>query len=148
MPDIIIVYMGTNDLLNDVPLGDNDGTKVVEEGIVENFSDGYCLMLDKLVSDYPIAQVYCCTLPQIGDWGTEQPFVTFINDSGMTSEDYSKQIQIIAENKGISVIDLYHCGIEIDNMHEMTTDGVHFTPDGMKYVERAMLDGIGGTAGE
>lgn len=148
MPDIIIVYMGTNDLLQGIPMGDNDGTKLVEEGVIENFSDAYCLILDKMLNDYPAAQIYCCTLLPVGEWGVDQPFVTYTNGLGLTSEDYSKQIQLIAENKGIPVIDLYHCGIEIDNLLEMTSDGVHLTPDGMKCVESAILNGIGETVNE
>ena len=145
MPDIIIIYMGTNDLLIGVPLGDNDGTQLVEEGMVDNFSDAYSLILDKVTSNYPISQVYCCTLPPVGDWGTSQPFVTLVNHIGLTYEDYSECIRVIADNKGIPVIDLTDCGIEIDNLQEMTTDGVHMTPDGMECVERAMLRGMGFT---
>lgn len=147
MPDVIIVYLGTNDLLMSVPLGDNDGTNMVEEGEIENFSDAYCMILDKLASDYPAAQVYCCNLTQVGDWGTGegQAFVPFVNGLGLTAEDYSKQIQIIADNKGIPVIDLYHCGIETANLREMTTDGVHPTPKGMKCLGDAVLKGMGGS---
>lgn len=148
MPDVIIVYMGTNDLLIGAPLGDNDGTKLVDEGMVENFSDAYTLILDALESNYPAAQIYCCTLAPVGDWGTDSPFVIFTNYLGLTAEDYSKQIQIIADNRGIPVIDLYHCGIEIDNLHEMTTDGVHMTPAGMECVERAVLSSMGITPDE
>lgn len=143
MPDIIIIYMGTNDLLNGIPIGDNDGTKIVEEGEIDNFSDAYSLILDKLASDYPISQIYCCTLAQVGDWGTSQPFVMFENGSGLTAKDYSDCIRTVAENKGIPVIDLYNCGIEIDNLQDMTSDGIHLTPEGMKCVERAVLSGIG-----
>ena len=142
MPDVIIIYMGTNDLLTGVPIGDNDGTNLVEEGTVENFSDAYTLILDKVSSDYPTSQIYCCTLVPVGDWGTNVPYVTFTNHLGLTAEYYSMQIRIIAKNKGIPVLDLYHCGIEIDNLHEMTTDGVHLTPAGMECVERAILDGM------
>lgn len=142
MPDVIIIYMGTNDLLTGVPIGDNDGTRLVEEGIIENFSDAYTLILDKVSSDYPISQIYCCTLVPVGEWGTKVPYETFTNHLGLTSEDYSKQIQVIAGNKGIPVLDLYHCGIEIDNLYEMTTDGVHLTPTGMECVERVILDGM------
>lgn len=142
IPDVIIIYMGTNDLLKGIPLGDNDGTRWVAEGEIENFSDAYCLILDKIESNFPIAQIYCCTLPPIGDWGIEVPFVTFTNSIGLTSEDYSERIETIAKNKGIPVIDLYHCGIEIDNLHEMTSDGVHFTPIGMEYIELAMLNSM------
>lgn len=141
IPDIIIVYMGTNDLLESVPLGENDGTAVVEEGVIDNFSDAYTLMLDKLENYYSCSDIYCCTLLQVGDYGTETPYVPFTNGQGLTAEDYTKQIRMIAENKGFPVIDLYHCGIEIDNLQEMTSDGVHPTPEGMKYI----ADAVSGT---
>ena len=144
LPDVIVIYMGTNDLLNGVPIGDNDGTKLVEEGNVENFSDAYCLMLDKLASYYPTAQIFCCTLAPVGDWGTDQPFVIFENHLGLTAEEYSDQIKVIANSKGAAVIDLYHCGITIDNLAEMTTDGVHLTLVGMERVKNAVFDGLTG----
>lgn len=140
LPDVIVIYMGTNDLLKGVPIGDNDGTKLVEEGNVENFSDAYCLMLDKLASYYPTAQIFCCTLTPIGDWGEDVLFVTFQNHLGLTAEDYSNQIRVIADSKGAPVIDLYHCGITTDNLEEMTTDGTHLTRSGMKCVKNAVLD--------
>ncbi|MBD5504968.1 MAG: SGNH/GDSL hydrolase family protein [Lachnospiraceae bacterium] len=139
LPDVIVIYMGTNDLLNGVPIGGNDGTKLVEEGNVENFSDAYCLMLDKLASQYPTAQIFCCTLAPVGDWGTDQPFVIFENHLGLTAEEYSDQIKVIADSKGAAVIDLYHCGITIDNLAEMTTDGVHLTLVGMERVKEKVL---------
>lgn len=142
MPDIIVVYMGANDLLKGVPLGENDGTQLVEEGVVDNFSDAYCLILDKLASDYPISQVYCCSLTPVGEWGTDQPFVVFKNHRGFTAADYSERIRIIAENKGVPVIDLADCGIGIDNLQEMTSDGVHLTPAGMECVKEAVLGGL------
>ena len=145
LPDIIVIYMGTNDLLTGVPIGDNDGTKLVEEGDIENFSDAYSLILDKMASCYPTAQIYCCSLPPIGDWGTDQPFVMFENHLGLTMKDYSDRIRMIAENKGALIIDLDNCGIEIDNMQEMTTDGVHLTPVGMELVKTAVMSGLADT---
>ncbi|MDE7132189.1 MAG: SGNH/GDSL hydrolase family protein [Lachnospiraceae bacterium] len=145
LPDVIVIYMGTNDLLKGVPIGDNDGTKLVEEGNVENFSDAYCLMLDKLASYYPTAQIFCCTLAPVGDWGTDQPFVIFENHLGLTAEEYSNQIKVIADSKGATVIDLYHCGITIDNLAEMTTDGVHLTLVGMECVKEKVLVALQGT---
>lgn len=144
LPDVIVIYMGTNDLLKGVPIGDNDGTKLVEEGNVENFSDAYCLMLDKLASYYPTAQIFCCTLAPVGDWGTDQPFVIFENHLGLTAKEYSDQIKVIADSKGATVIDLYHCGITIDNLAEMTTDGVHLTLVGMERVKNAVFEGLTG----
>lgn len=141
-PDIIVVFMGTNDLLVSIPLGDNDGTVTVEEGIIDNFADAYSLMLDKLETYYPCSEIYCCTLLQVGDYGTETPYVAFTNGLGLTAEDYSKKIEMIAENKGYPVIDLYHCGIEIDNLQNMTSDGVHPNAEGMKYIAEAVTSTI------
>ena len=141
-PDIIVVFMGTNDLLTDIPLGENDGTAVVEEGIIDNFADAYSLMLDKLETYYPCSEIYCCTLLQVGDYGTETPYVAFTNGQGLTAEDYSAQIRLIAENKGYPVIDLYHCGIEIGNLQNMTSDGVHPNAEGMKYIAEAVTSTI------
>ncbi|MCM1199614.1 MAG: GDSL-type esterase/lipase family protein [Bacteroides fragilis] len=139
-PDVIIVYMGTNDFLKAVPIGDNDGTRAVEEGVIETFSDAYCMILDKLTAYYPGAEIYCCNLPPIGDWGPENgsAFVTFVNGQELSSADYGKQIEIIAAAKGCKVIDLQNCGITIENMENYVTDGVHMNPKGMELVRDAV----------
>lgn len=139
-PDVIIVYMGTNDFLKAVPLGDNDGTQAVEEGMIENFSDAYCMMLDKLIACYPNAEIFCCNLPPMGAWGPESgpTFVTFVNSLDLTSEDYGKRIEVIAAAKGCKIIDLQNCGITVDNMKDYVTDGVHMNPEGMKLVRDAV----------
>lgn len=133
-PNLIIVYLGTNDMMNDVPLGTNDGTTVVEEGEIASFSDAYTLMLDKLQAKYPQARIYCCTLLPMGNYGTETPFVEWVNGIGLTSADYSRVIVQIAENKGLFAIDLQSCGVTIDNLAEMSTDGVHPKPAGMACI--------------
>lgn len=137
-PDVIIVYMGTNDLLQSIPLGDNDGKKQVPEGVVSTFGDAYTLMLDKLQAKYPASKIYCCTITQIGDYGTSTPYVEFVNGEGLTAADYSARIAQIAGNKNLPVIDLYSCGITVDNLHNTSADGVHPTPDGMKYIAEAV----------
>lgn len=142
-PDVIIVYMGTNDCVTNVPIGENDGTQPVEEGVIENFSDAYTLILDKLETQYPMSQIFCCTLTQLGGWGSgDQPFITFVNSIGLTSEDYSKQIETIVTNRGLNIIDLYNCGITENNMHKYVTDGVHLNPEGMKLVRDATKEAV------
>ncbi len=139
-PDIIIVYMGTNDVLMSAAIGDNDGLQAVGEGLVGSLSDGYTMILDKIKRQYPQAQVYCCTLLPMGDWGTTeaQPFVPFVNGQNVTSEAYSERIRLIAGNRGLPIIDLEKCGITIDNMAEMTADGVHPTAEGMRLIADAV----------
>lgn len=135
-PDLLIVYMGTNDVLMSAPIGDNDGLRAVEEGTVETFSDGYTMILDKINENYPVSRVYCCTLLPVGDWGTteSQPFVPFVNGRGETSEAYSERIRVIAKNRELPVIDLENCGVTIDNLAQTTADGVHPTPEGMRLI--------------
>lgn len=143
-PDRIIIFMGTNDLLFGIPLGDNDGNREVEEGVVENFSDAYTLMLNKVQANYPSAEIYCCTLLPVGDYGTDTPYVAFVTDEKLTAADYSEAIIRIAGNRGLSVIDLSDCGITIENLYEMTSDGVHPTAAGMACIAEAVEKALGG----
>ncbi|MCH5253546.1 MAG: SGNH/GDSL hydrolase family protein [Lachnospiraceae bacterium] len=136
-PDVIIVYLGTNDLLTAVPIGENDGSQPVEEGVIENFSDAYSLILDKLEAQYPSAYIFCCTLAEIGEW-KEQSYEIFENRIGLTFEDYNAQIELIAETRDHPVIYLQYCGISVDNMEQYVTDGVHFNAEGMKLVRDEM----------
>ncbi len=141
-PDRIIVFLGTNDMLQAVPLGDNDGTKPVEEGEVTAFSDAYTLMLDKLQKKYPLAEIYCCTLYPMGSYGTQTPYVEFVNGAGLTAKDYGEVIAGIAGNRGLPVIDLYDCGIKVENLQEMTSDGVHPTAAGMRCIAGAVEEAL------
>lgn len=143
-PEIIIVFLGTNDLLNSVSLGTNDGTILVEQGEITAFSDAYTLMLDKLQSKYPPAEIYCCTIPPVGDYGTDTPYVDFENGEGLTAADYNSSIVQIAKNRGHIVVDLQNCGITIDNLAQMTTDGVHPTADGMVCIAEAVKRALTG----
>lgn len=143
-PERIIVYLGTNDVLQTVSLGDNDGTGIVIEGEIATFSDAYTLMLDKLQANYPLAQIYCCTLLQIGDYGTQTPYVEFVNGEQLTAADYSEVIVRIAGNRGLSVIDLYNCGVTIENLQEMSSDGVHPTAAGMRQIAAAVEAALAG----
>lgn len=141
-PDRVVIFMGANDMLQAVPLGDNDGTGLVEEGEVKTFSDAYTLMLDKVQANYPLAEIYCCTLPPMGDYGTDTPYVEFVNSRQLTSGDYGEVITRIAGNRGLPVIELYHCGITVENLHEMTTDGVHPTTPGMECIAEAVKEAL------
>ncbi len=137
-PDMIVIYLGTNDMMKAVPLGDNDGTGLVEEGMVETFSDAYTLMLDKVQANYPLADIYCCTLLPVGDYGTETPYVEFVNGKQLTSADYGEVVSEIAQTRGLAVIDLYNCGVTVENLQEMTSDGVHPTAAGMDCIAEAV----------
>lgn len=145
-PDRVVIYLGTNDFLKAIPLGDNDGTELVEEGEVATFSDAYTLMIDKVQANYPLAEIYCCTLLPVGDYGTETPYVDFVNGEQLISADYGEAIARIAESRGLSVIDLSSCGVTVENLHEMTSDGVHPTSAGMERIAEAVKEAFAGQA--
>lgn len=141
-PDRIVIFLGTNDMLKAIPIGENDGTGLVDEGEVTTFSDAYTLMLDKVQANYPLAEIYCCTLLPVGDYGTETPYVEFVNGVQLTSADYGRAIVKIAGNRGLTVIDLSDCGVTIENLHEMTSDGVHPTVEGMRCIAEAVKEAL------
>ncbi len=125
IPDVIFVYMGMNDMSKNIPIGSNDGTRPVAEGDVENFTDGYTLMLDKIRAYYPNAQIYCITYNSrcVLD---NNPVSMFANAYGLTSENYNAWLKVIAANKGIPVIDVYSgCGITPATAQTLTVDGIH-----------------------
>ena len=139
-PDVILVYMGANDLLVNIPIGDNDGTRTVAEGDIENFTDAYTLMLDKVKKAYPDAQVYCITFHEICRWDESGNGFTFKSDTGFISSQYNDKIVLIAKNKGLPLIDVFNgCGINPDNAIDNTLDGTHPNAAGAKKIADYIL---------
>ncbi len=135
MPEVILILMGANDLLNDIPLGSYDGVSTVPEGNIENFCEAYALMLDKMKTRYPDAEIYCCTITEVSRWidetGEKFPFPNIHN---LTAKDYNTWITSIAKAKGVNVIDVYDCGITYENAKEYTSDGTHPNIAGAKLI--------------
>ena len=142
-PDVILVYMGANDLLVNIPIGDNDGTRAVAEGDIENFTDAYTLMLDKVKKAYPDAHVYCITFHEICRWDESGNGYTFKSDTGFISSQYNDKIVLIAKNKGLPLIDVFNgCGINPDNAIDNTLDGTHPNAAGAKKIADYILSAL------
>ena len=149
-PDVVIILMGTNDLLNDIPLGAYDGVSEVPEGNIETFSEAYALMLDKMRTWYPEAEIYCCTIAEVSRWydegenspGEASPGEKFPyrNVHGLTAKDYNAWIKSIAQAKNLPVIDVYECGITYENAKEYTSDGTHPNVEGAKLIADKVCD--------
>ncbi|WP_342757039.1 SGNH/GDSL hydrolase family protein [Kineothrix sedimenti] len=133
-PDVIIILMGANDLLNHIPLGAYDGVSAVEEGYIETFSEAYALMLDKMKTWYPDAEIYCCTIAEVSRWNDAGEKFPFMNEHGLTAKDYNASITAIAQEKGAKLIDVYNCGITYENAQEYTSDGTHPNAAGAKLI--------------
>jgi len=102
-PDIIVAYMGTNDLINSVPVGqltdatysnvkNADGTYITPT----TFTEGYIIMMDKMVNRYQKADVFCFTL---------LPTSAAANNAEMRSE-YNARIKAIAQHYEATVVDI------------------------------------------
>lgn len=142
-PDIILILMGTNDLLIDVPLGAYDGVSAVEEGNIETFSEAYALMLDKMIRRYPEADIYCCTIAEVGRQNEEGDSYAYTNIHNTQAKDYNAWIEAVATAKGVSVIDVYGCGITSGNIMEYTTEGTHPNAAGARLIADKVCEELG-----
>ena len=144
-PDILIVFMGTNDFLRSVELGTFTEPSPQDEGVVNNFCDAYELMIQKLNALYPNAEIYFCTLLETnaGDVDEYPQSYPATNNNGNTIGDFNAEIATIASAYSYPVIDVHNCGITYETLDQYTSDGVHPNTEGAKliaeYVTNALL---------
>lgn len=119
-PDIVIIYLGTNDWAANVAVGTYNGRGAVPtDG--STFREAYAMMLDNITSGSPKAKVFCCTLldRERGDSDKSAPEV---NGSGVYLSEYNDAIKEIADVFNAEVIDLHTCGINHHNMSAYMAD--------------------------
>ena len=120
-PDVIVVYMGTNDLAHEVALDD--------------FETSYTDMLAVIKTNYPNANVYCCTLlPE-----------SRTADINYLRLDFNEVIREATENAGYTVIDFAE-EIPSWNYTEYTIDDgslrVHPNENGMDKLASVVISTI------
>ena len=115
-PDIIIFYMGINDYYHSgYTLGNwTPKNAIPTEGVVSYFSDAYALAVYKMMTTYPNAEIYCCSLLECKTADTDYSYPV-INTDGEYLLDYNKKIKEIAEGLGVNFIDVHSCGINYWN---------------------------------
>ena len=114
-PDVIMIYMGTNDSGWNVPI---DG----EDGDTGNFKSAYMVMLDKIKRNYPYAEIWCFTLcRRVG------------NDCEYMNA-YCNSIRDCVKVAGCRLIELY----AHPRCYE-TCDGLHPNADGMRTIAEVVL---------
>jgi len=112
-PDIIIVKLGINDFNNNALLGDYDGSTTLPTNPTK-FLDAYAIMLNLIMTNFPLADVYCCTLMQCERTGaTGFPEV---NGNGDTLIKWNNSIKTLAHAFGAKVLEHDICGITYYNM--------------------------------
>lgn len=113
-PDVIIVYMGINDFNNGVAIGAYDGTGGFPTGTT-TFREAYAVMLKKILTKYPRAEVWVCTLPYCERTG-ENTFPE-VNGNGVTLDAWNGAIRELAALFGVKVLDAAKCGLTYQNLN-------------------------------
>ena len=131
-PDVIIVYMGTNDFCHEVSLGTWDGSTASPAETAANmttFREAYAIMLNKIIGTYKTAEVWCATLAAMewnGSAGAPE-----INDSGVPLSSFNNAIREIADAFNVKVLEHAHCGITSRNLDLYTGDWNASTSKGL-----------------
>ena len=117
-PDIIILFMGTNDL----------GRRVK----ADTFSEDYGKTLDILKEKYPDAKVCCVNIPD------RDPVLK------VGAEIFNGAIEAAVKEKGEGyfIADLFRSRLNNDFYYMNTLDGLHPDEDGMKYIAEVIIGAI------
>lgn len=135
-PDVIIIYMGTNDWAFGARLDHDTCLLGIDER--EYFGSAYAVMLEKLRKNYPDAELWCCTLSSTYmSSNSDFTFPEIYYGSDITY--YNHEIRENAEKYGCRLIDLFKNRIPYNSI-----DGTHTNAEGMNtlaiQVIRAMCD--------
>ncbi len=117
-PDIIVVYIGTNDIANGVSL--------------EVFTEAYDQMISDITERYDTADVYVCTL---------LPEKRYNDDALLCS--FNDAIKNVAEDYNCNVVDFYSdSGITWSNYTKYTIDKLHPNAAGMDKLTECLVEAI------
>ena len=134
-PDVIMVFLGTNDWGSGIPVVSTSTLKKEEENLAL-FGDAYRKMLERLKENYPSAEVWCLTLP-ISTCSAVEGFTFPYYYGGRHIAEYCDAIENTAKSYGCRVIDLYRYGVPHDTM-----DGFHPNAKGMKTLAGGVLSAL------
>ncbi len=132
MPDVVIVYLGTNDWVKGVKI-DSEETQLLMPVHSDCFCEAYEIMIQKLKENYPKSEIWCCTLGS-----------TFMSNNsnfefpkmygGKDIDEYNQIIKNTASKMDCKIIDIAKYDIPFD-----TVDGSHPTKDGMSTIATAVI---------
>ena len=142
-PDVIIVYLGTNDWAQGVNTQSLSGeTRQLIDVLDEYFDEAYKSMIIKLQKNYPATEIWCCTLSE-----------TFISNNssfkfphkyaGIHIEVYNDIIRDIAQKYKCKLIDIYSFHEPYDSI-----DGSHPTRNGMNTIATEVIRSVVDSEGD
>ena len=127
-PDIIAIYLGINDFNYGTALGvykeelyytlitnNYDGT--YSYSIPNNFIEGYIIMLHKMVTAYPDADIFCFTLIPNGTNINYDRLISFNNAIKKIANHYDAEIVDLYSDSGITTQNYLDYSIEKSGLH-------------------------------
>ena len=145
-PDVILVYLGTNDWANGIPTleyWENSGDYENWAGTIalpdeSCFDVAYEYMLKKLKSNYPESEIWCCTLCETHI--SKRPDFQFPHKyAGTHIEEYNEIIRKVVRRHNCKLVDLYDYRMSYDSI-----DGSHPTNAGMNTIATMIIRSIVG----
>lgn len=135
-PDYILINIGTNDFDHDYVLGEWNGRgELFPANPTQNspttFREAYAVMLYRLRIYYPLAKIFCCTIPCGNNEGGEG--LNEINGTGHTLSEWNDAIREIASAFGVKVIEMATAGMDYYTLATLYGDNrVHPSEAGME----------------
>lgn len=141
LPDIIIIYLGTNDWAQGA-LCNCEGVNLVGNGKYQSFDFAYSAMISKIKSNYPKAEIWCCTLNTT--YMYSNPSFKFpLEYTGKHIEIYNSIIRKTANTQSCKLIDIYSYSVPYDSI-----DGSHPNAVGMNTLANMIINSIVGKKSE
>lgn len=127
-PDIIVIYIGTNDYTSSADVGDYSSVEDIYDGSnyigdTSTFSEAYATMVHKIKNKYKKADIYLCNLI----YGTSLGI------------SYNNAIDLIAKEYDCNVVDFSQL-VSTWNWTNHCMDGLHPNADGFKLMADILKD--------
>ena len=129
LPEIIIVKLGINDFNHGAYLGTYDGSTALPTDPTL-FTDAYAMMLNLIMTNFPLADVYCCTLMQCEQNNAVTGFPE-INTQGESLIEWNEAIRKLAHAFGAKILDHDICGLTYYNLSTYMGDYSSSTHKGL-----------------
>lgn len=127
-PDVVMIFMGTNDLGMNMKIYPSCEE---ERSNLSIFTVAYKTMLSEIKRNYPNAEIMCITLPKVSEREQIPYYMNFVGDR---LADYSAAIKKCAEDEGCRVIDLHNSPLKY-----ISIDGCHPSNQGMQEIAEEIL---------
>lgn len=128
-PDVIVIFMGTNDFYNGVPLKS-------ERVDYSGFENAYDYILRSLKDKYPEAEIWLMTVPKTKEKNNPN-FVFPDSFGGIRLEEYNEIIRFLADKYQVRLVDIYR----EDRPYE-SLDGSHPTKLGMVEIYESVMTSL------